>query len=1100
MMSVNNGKKRIETMHSNSPQYKNRSLFAIVFALLLVLSVFSAFAQEQPVGNTDSPSETPVSSDTSVGSESAPSSDDSSPSMDSISQISSSEEESKEVYVNLDDLASDEEPLAEETTAEEIIEESMHEEPSVSDTEEVVQEESKEVYVELEQVEPVASSKEPVKKEEVYLPIDEVVTESGSSSGSSHPVDDESFIEEALIEEPLVQHDPHSLSEEELIEEPSVVEESTKTEETISYVFYKGNQKIIETKAEKGRDLEIERDEALVSEGEMWKKEVKVYSEEHYDRELTVFTDIAKTKEENIQIYWKEEDRYLDFDAFDIDDDGLIERIAWIVPHLSEQNFDIIIDFTQISNESEELLIYTISKPSGSIESVIPLNFTFGMNYTTPENVTCDFELRNESQFVVNHQESAPGAEWGLSVESLANGAYLWDMDCTDFVNNQTSNTLAGSFVINLYYAPPTPQIYFGVSDTTIDEDDTITFYVNGSNATLNPRYYNIDFGDSSSPHSSGNLDVPSFNHAVSHTYSTDGTFTARLTGFLGSTSIDETIQISVASTVDTDTQDPKVALISPADDHTFVLDDLNEEIAFSYNVTDNVRVDNCTLHIYYYNNTQIGNLVYTDFDSSIASGATQEIKLKEFDEGDYTWDVECYDNSTNFDDASRDFEVLYEGSTYRTATQNTQEISQDLNTDFARSDEIDELIEHINTFLVEEERYGIDEKEAVVDLGIIEDMKFYKKKLLQMRTDLSHNLEYVRGEDNREARRSEIYTELDEISEKVVLSVTVDESKEYTKNSIDSDFEDIVSAYADARTIQLTSRNIKDMAKQNEAIQSKITVSTTVRQVTIQYPDSSQDITLVTKAIEFKDTDFDSIIEVIPKELAVSDSEVTFLTDMTVLRSDPLFEIDLAAIKNDKFIYYFNSPVHLEAVETTNTVAFIEEIPRETLGTISGFATFVGGDGETSVVFYFSWILVVIVAFFILVASVRKIRINQWKKDDSFRQMHRLFIETKTALKNKEVEIAREKYNEAELLYPHLPQQSKKFVFGKITQLSVEIDKKDIVNLVKEFVTASQEGRQDDALLLYENIQSLYPKMSPRFKKKVFEKMRPHVKRLTSS
>ena len=45
----------------------------------------------------------------------------------------------------------------------------------------------------------------------------------------------------------------------------------------------------------------------------------------------------------DIYVYWKEENRYLDFNLFDLNDDGIYDEIEWIVPHLSTQTFYVIL-------------------------------------------------------------------------------------------------------------------------------------------------------------------------------------------------------------------------------------------------------------------------------------------------------------------------------------------------------------------------------------------------------------------------------------------------------------------------------------------------------------------------------------------------------------------------------------------------------------------------------------------------------------------------------------------------------------------------------------------------------------------------------------
>ncbi|MBD3253418.1 hypothetical protein GF386_06805, partial [Candidatus Pacearchaeota archaeon] len=81
------------------------------------------------------------------------------------------------------------------------------------------------------------------------------------------------------------------------------------------------------------------------------RKEVKVYSDIEYEN-VTAFTEINEmTKDKSaINVYWKEEDRYLDFEAFDMDNNSLLDYIEWSVPHLSNQTFEISIEILNIQS------------------------------------------------------------------------------------------------------------------------------------------------------------------------------------------------------------------------------------------------------------------------------------------------------------------------------------------------------------------------------------------------------------------------------------------------------------------------------------------------------------------------------------------------------------------------------------------------------------------------------------------------------------------------------------------------------------------------------------------------------------------------------
>ncbi|MFH1290479.1 MAG: Ig-like domain-containing protein, partial [Nanoarchaeota archaeon] len=75
-------------------------------------------------------------------------------------------------------------------------------------------------------------------------------------------------------------------------------------------------------------------------------KEVKVFSpdELHYENVLSYAEIPERVKSpELIKIHWKEENVYLDFEAFDKDGNGILDYVEWVAPHLSEQTFEIIL-------------------------------------------------------------------------------------------------------------------------------------------------------------------------------------------------------------------------------------------------------------------------------------------------------------------------------------------------------------------------------------------------------------------------------------------------------------------------------------------------------------------------------------------------------------------------------------------------------------------------------------------------------------------------------------------------------------------------------------------------------------------------------------
>jgi len=129
------------------------------------------------------------------------------------------------------------------------------------------------------------------------------------------------------------------------------------------------------------------------------KKEVKV----HYDdifiingaRAYTEVEEIASTKK-GIRVYWKEENRYVDFEAYDFDDDGFIDNIKWDIEHLSNQTFEIIlISSAQHLDEDKNFLadiypeVYQLDNNwSEKIYHSEYIRVTFEENLTNDKDIT----------------------------------------------------------------------------------------------------------------------------------------------------------------------------------------------------------------------------------------------------------------------------------------------------------------------------------------------------------------------------------------------------------------------------------------------------------------------------------------------------------------------------------------------------------------------------------------------------------------------------------------------------------------------------------------------------------------------------------------
>ncbi|GBE20013.1 hypothetical protein BMS3Abin17_00745 [archaeon BMS3Abin17] len=875
--------------------------------------------------------------------------------------------------------------------------------------------------------------------------------------------------------------------EENMTEEEAITNQDYSDETEIAYVFYRGGKKEIETKIKKGEEIDISKEEFISEEDKTWKKDVKIYSKEHFGKPVTVYSDIIEDKNNNIRLYWKEEDRYLDFQTYDENGNGIIDRISWTVPHLSEQNFEIIVEINGIEDTNySAIIIEIINFPNPNeviINNTSPVNFSFNIFYNNIASVICNFSLEGPNGKEISNITNISRIEYSID---LSNGDYSWILNCYDENEPSIKNSSSGSFSISVDYPP---EINFYVDNSNINEGDSVTFYIDISTLVNNDIFYVIDYNDGFVGYTPSQT-TNKINVTLNHIYNTAGNYIATLIIYVNNVPYNKNITITVSDV--SDREPPSITLIEPSNNE--IIDD--ESIIFSYRPGDNVKISNCTLNVYYYNGSLIGSLVYSKFNDDVENNEKISLSLTDFDLGDYSWGVECYDNSSNYIERVRDFNLIKSIGGSISTKINGSLIMNALNSNSEEVTEINYLLSKINEFFIKEEAYGVEEKEAIQDLEILKDLKSYKKRLLQMRLDLEHNLDFMGDGEKRENRKEEILEGVNGIKGKIPSEIRVIDDYEYYKNSAELDMEGVVDAYIEAKEIVVRG-NVKSIIRENERIQDKISTLSKAKQVELTYERGVEKITLVTKKIEFKEDVSGSIIEVIPKEIAETNDSIYFINKNRLIKADPIFEIEFADLIENKSIYYIKKFVDLNNIEKTDTILFREGASENSLGYLTGFVTFLDIGEVENIWFYISWIIMGVIIFVIVVVVIKKSKIRKMKENKEVAKIFNLSEEISTALKNKELERAKDKYHEAKEVYHEVPEQIKDFVYKKLEKLYIEIGKGDLKELIREFITASEDKRKEDALLIYNNIKKIYPHMGKKNKKRIYKKLQPYLKSL---
>lgn len=910
--------------------------------------------------------------------------------------------------------------------------------------------------------------------------------------------------------------------------------------------------------------MKITKDELEKSDVE---KEVILSSEDHFEGYLRVYTSLTQESEtENIKIYWKNQEdleitnlKEFEVEYYDEDQNGIIDRVSWIVPHLSEQIFRVVINLNS-SNESEESLFLNVSGPIGNVRN--PILFSIGVNYSRGFN--CSLQIGGTFGEYFNSN-----TEYELN---LPNGNYTWGVVCIDPLNASLTNTSLGSFSINenFYSSLNEGKLYFlDLIQNKIQNPGTITInssnpsnfsvqiiknsneviynknYLNSFSLVMNETILNsagnyslkvrfnesapdyviltnfsvasanlllnatsikegesvkitanvnspfkkinsalLSYGDGSSNTDYYSLNSLQFNNIFTKKYVQKGNYSPKLSLIIGGESFEiQKNGLNVTEiTNPKDNDEPEITLYTPESKEIISGNSVN----FSYKASDNVKIANCTFKLYEgcasLNSctTSESNLIFPvntqqrtiANNYSVQNNKEVSVKLQDFEEGFYKWIVECYDNSSNYNWETEIFQI------------SLNETSKVITTDYEYKEEVEELKELADNFISFD--FNLEEKEVLEDLNILNDTKYYKKRLLDIQEFFQENYKYVSTETLKERKTKEYITELEKIKTSIPLSISIKEDYEYIKNSVDSDFKTIVENYLYSTNTQLSKSSLRKLEELNRQIQNEISVSVELKEVEIEYPDETKKLIFVKKKITLESDSYNDILEIIPKEVVKNKEDIIFVTNSEKVGENNFFKINYNDLKEGEVIYYITESVPLKDLEKTETILFQEDLTGgETR--VTGFFVLNELSANMTIYIAIAFILLIILLAIIPIV-IKKFRMIGWKKEPNVVRVMYLIEEVNRLLKEKEVEKARENYYKIKEIYPVLPYKTKPYFYKKISEMLIKIDKKDIFGLVKEYQEAKKRWDKENIMRLYEDIKKIYKRLPEKDRKRVYD------------
>jgi hypothetical protein len=915
-------------------------------------------------------------------------------------------------------------------------------------------------------------------------------------------------------------------------------------------LFYMEGEKIIEIETSKEIIPIIEKKEELTLDG----KQVIISSEEHFDEEIRVFSKLEEeTKRDDIKIYWENEDEFLSegIEFYDENENGLVDKVSWIVPHLSTQIFKIILNSDSYNSVSEEIIISEIIVPENTVSN--PVNFAFNISYLNISDINCSLRLNN------NYLGS--GFNFSL-LNDLQNGDYNWNYTCQNTNNITIYSQKSGSFKVdegfwisglkNMYLLNKKTRVLENENQITFNskKNSIVKFYIDRpgtlsdtTNQSGNTNYnFNLDESiisesgiykimsyydgleslyplgqefyvsqyEISAPNSSlinkevtffldidsiksgkkvsniivsygdgsaNNLDGWSFNDLrytknMGHTYNKTGNYDFEVEFMINGEQFSVTHKIKIES--DEDNIDPEVNLLSPEDEAMINIDNAT----FKFEVEEKNEIKECNFSIYnvtysqslwsYDEDDLVYNYKLTNSQlNSLEEGKSVEIEIVDFEERTYAWEVGCLDNSSNYGWSANFFEVSFNGQ----SNLNTL-LSNNSANYYSKENIVKNLIDKSTEFIEKEEIWSNDEKQALEELGLINEVKYMKKRLIQIDQDLKYNIDYISSESLKQQRIQELNDEIDKIEDTLPVGIEILDSYEYIKNGNSVNWEDLIDLYIEKSGTKTKSK--KDFIKTNEQLQNQLAIETDVKEINLKYIDRTENFVLVIKKIGERPDESEKILEVIPEGLSEDISLITFITKVKILEEKNLFEINLGDLSESKIKYKLEGELDINDLEETDTLALTEKLKESTFSSkLTGFFVFddFSYDFDGSMIM---WLLVIILVIFVMYMLYRIFSNGKIKKDPRAFKILFLLDGIKQDLRINDMDGAKLKYAQIKEEYSLLDNDQKENLISKIQKVVGEMDKCTIFNLTREFKKAKNNFRNEEAMELQKEIRQI--------------------------
>lgn len=548
----------------------------------------------------------------------------------------------------------------------------------------------------------------------------------------------------------------------------------------------------------------------------------------------------------------------------------------------------------------------------------------------------------------------------------------------------------------------------------------------------------------------------------------------------------------------------PTVSIISPANKTE------TSSSIFKFKFQDNGN-STCTLYV------SEGSGWWLDINTSKNLLPDTEYSFNPgLDIGDYKWKIQCRDEDDNLG-TSEVYTIIVPEQELVTFAATSSE-----------SETVYNVVQNVYDVIPDFSTYSPDEKKIAQYLNMEVLIKDAQRKLEMA----NRNLFNLNNEPDTQSildKRDQIYIDIDVIKDATPLLVSVKDKADFVKYPSEEELGQLLDDYLKLKNIELSKSLRKSILEKNNLIQKKVSIRTIAYYVEIQYISGrTEEITLITRTIETDESAQDIMyVEFIPKDLIENTNDIIFITQPdTILNQDPIFEIQLNKIK--EFVYYVKKKIELDKIPKIQTTA-LSVVPDNQNTKITGFAVFdsLGFSESNKNIFliqmFIVFVLLGVYLFFyfrtnttfalprlfnrqktinepqkILKKKIVRIPVNEIamtnQESIDATEKHKIdymmqVIKKAYSMINVDLEKTALQYHEVKFLYELLSDNDKEIVHEDIINLADKINYKHVQKLTDKAIIELAHNNKDNALEIYENIQTEFEKLPDNYKETLYKK-----------